>query len=163
MGANGDTLTVNMATIRLDKDTSIKLQNNDADAFLISDVAGAELVKVSTIDTGESLTLSNLPTVDLSNNAVAVKVKNNEAAALDIKVGTNSLLKLDTANDKTIFGTSKLDTSSQATEITIIDDESESLKIGTSSHSVVLNTIDGSEVVDINFDSVFVGDDGASH
>ncbi len=119
----------------------IALKDNLANALEIKE-GSASYLKFVTTDSGEKVVVGQTldidsASVDLSTQASSISIKDNEAAALDIKEGSTSYLKFVTTDsgEKVLFGKSldidgaNIDVATQATTLVIKDNEAAAFTI----------------------------------
>jgi len=139
---------------------TISIGDDSATAFKIAEGSNAYMTFVTT-DGGEKITvhkdLDLDADLDVSSQATSISIIDNNAAALDIKEGTNSYLKFVTTDgsEKVVVGKDldldgDLDVSTQATTVSVLDDNAAALDIAEGANSYLkVVTTDNKEQVEI--------------
>jgi hypothetical protein len=140
--------------------SDISILDNDASALDITEDTNSYL-KFTTTNSSEAVVVGQKldiddAEIDVATQATGIAIKDNEAAALDITEASNSYLKFTTTNssEAVVVGqtldidSASIDVATQATSISIKDNEAASLDIKEASNSYLkFTTTNSSEAV----------------
>lgn len=159
--------------------TNISLIDNNASALDIKEATNSYL-KFDTTNGAEKIsigkTLDINSSIDVATQATTISIKDNEGASLDFKEAANSYLTLDTTNGAERILASKiieadgginldgnLDASTQATTVSIKDNEASALDIAEGANSYIkCTTTNGSEAIALGKNTNITGNAYAS-
>lgn len=154
---SGGILTDTISESTAGAGVSIAMPDNDSAGFVLKEGANQYIVGVTT-NSGEKIqflkTLDiDAASIDIATQATSISLKDNEAAALDIKEGANSYIKCVTTDgaESIAFGR-KLDLSSQsAAQVLLQDNQGAALSFKEGANDyVVFVTTNSAEAVNVS-------------
>ena len=165
---SGERLEVNMKYLDVkNQATEITVKEDSAALTVKTTGASDSILTIDSAATGNKLTLRTA-NIDIANQATTLNILNGNNAALVVSDGTDNLVTISTSGNlaatKLVSKVATLDTAAQATKLHVKSADAAAFSITDDDNPgglFVVDTATSGELIDMNVDTIEVGDDDA--